>query len=170
MAAHLSTHDQLGMTDSERLDWLRLYRSENVGPHSFYRLLATYGTAARALDALPDLAQRGGYGRALKVATKAEAERELSGIAKLGARLLCAGEPGFPSLLAEPEALNDEKRLESYVVEGIGCESPSHGGRAPSKPGMWVWSTPRRLSDATACRRLHPRRPRPVARGRVGQD
>ena len=88
------------MTDAERLDWLRLYRSENVGPHSFYKLLATYGTAARALDALPDLAQRGGYGRPLRVATKAEAERELAGIAKLGARLLCASEPDFPERLA----------------------------------------------------------------------
>lgn len=43
------------LTDSERLDWLRLIRSENVGPISFFQLLRRYGTAAAALDALPCL-------------------------------------------------------------------------------------------------------------------
>ena len=47
-------------TDEERIDWLRLTRSENVGPMAFRRLLARFGTAEAALAALPDLTQAGG--------------------------------------------------------------------------------------------------------------
>ena len=48
------------LTPSERLDWLRLIRSENVGPVTFRHLLRRFGSAGAALAALPDLAQRGG--------------------------------------------------------------------------------------------------------------
>jgi DNA processing protein len=51
------------LSDSERLDWLRLTRSENVGPITFMALLERYGSAARALDALPELARSGGRKR-----------------------------------------------------------------------------------------------------------
>ncbi len=90
------------LTDTERLDWLRLYRSENVGPVTFFRLLEQFGGAGRALQALPDLARRGG-GKALRLCPKAEAERELAALHKLGARLLCAAEPEFPAALRAAE-------------------------------------------------------------------
>ena len=48
------------LTDEQRLDWLRLIRSENVGPSTFRALVNRYGGAAGALEALPDLARRGG--------------------------------------------------------------------------------------------------------------
>ena len=48
------------LSRAEKIDWLRLIRSENVGPLTFYRLLERFGTAAAALEALPDLARRGG--------------------------------------------------------------------------------------------------------------
>jgi DNA processing protein len=46
--------------DGQRLDWLRLIRSDHVGPHTFHALLARYGSAGAALAALPRLARRGG--------------------------------------------------------------------------------------------------------------
>lgn len=124
-----------GLSDSERLDWLRLYRSENIGPQSFHRLLATYGTAARALDALPGLAQRGGFGRPLRIASRAAAERELETLAKLGGRLLCAGEPGFPARLAELETaplltlLGHPHLLDKPAVAIVGARNASLAGR-----------------------------------------
>ena len=48
------------LTDEQRLDWLRLIRSENVGPRTFRALINQYGGASAALEALPDLARRGG--------------------------------------------------------------------------------------------------------------
>jgi len=91
------------LTDSQRLDWLRLYRSENVGPVTFFRLLERFGSAGRALEALPELAKRGGGKKPISLYSKAAAEREMAGLDKIGAKLLCACEPGFPKALASLE-------------------------------------------------------------------
>ena len=47
----------------ERLDWLRLCRTETIGPISFYAMLRRFGSAREALDALPRLARRTAPGR-----------------------------------------------------------------------------------------------------------
>lgn len=91
------------LSASERLDWLRLIRSENVGPITFFRLLDHFGSAAAALDALPRLARRGGRGGAVKVASREAAEREMATIEAVGAQLIAWGEPGYPPLLAHVE-------------------------------------------------------------------
>lgn len=87
------------LSDSEKLDWLRLARSDRVGPVAFRELLARFGTAARALDALPELA-RGGGGRPYRAAERGACERELAGLARIGARLIAACEPDYPAPLA----------------------------------------------------------------------
>jgi DNA processing protein len=48
------------LTDAQRLDWLRLIRSDNVGPRTFRSLINHFGSARAALERLPDLARRGG--------------------------------------------------------------------------------------------------------------
>ena len=83
-------------SDPERLDWIRLYRSQGVGTATFFALLEYFGTAARALEALPDLARRGGGKRVPKIAAPSVAERELEALAKLGGTLILAKDPGFP--------------------------------------------------------------------------
>lgn len=88
------------LNDEQRLAWLRLIRSENVGPSTFRSLLNHYGGATAAIEALPDLAHRGGAHAALKLCSRAEAEREMDGIARLGARLVALGEPDYPAVLA----------------------------------------------------------------------
>jgi DNA processing protein len=86
------------LTDAQRIDWLRLIRSENVGPVTFRMLVNRYGGARGALEALPELARKGG-GKTVRVATRAEAERELAGVARLGARIVGLGEPDYPPAL-----------------------------------------------------------------------
>ena len=86
------------LTDEQRLDWLRLIRSENIGPRTFRALINQFGGASAALDALPDLARRGGR-LLLKVATRAEAEKEMAAAARLGARFVAMGEPEYPKTL-----------------------------------------------------------------------
>ncbi|MFA7431105.1 MAG: DNA-processing protein DprA [Rhodospirillaceae bacterium] len=94
------THQSRLLSESERVDWLRLIRCENVGPVTFFRLLERFGSAANALAALPDLARRGGRTKPIKICSKARAEAELDDAARLGARAVCSGEPDFPALLA----------------------------------------------------------------------
>lgn len=93
-------HPRRALTDSERADWLRLIRTENVGPITFHRLLDQYGSAKAALDILPELARRGGRSRPLRTASKAEIERELAAARAVGARLIAACEPDYPAALA----------------------------------------------------------------------
>ncbi|RAK61530.1 DNA-protecting protein DprA [Phenylobacterium hankyongense] len=88
------------LTDAERRDWLRLARTENVGPVTFAQLVGRFGSAGKALAALPDLARRGGRMGGLKVPTEAEVDKELADGAALGARLLASCEPAFPQALA----------------------------------------------------------------------
>jgi DNA processing protein len=86
------------LTDEQRLDWLRLIRSEKVGPRTFRALINQYGGAAGALEALPDLARRGGR-LMLKVCSRAEAEKEMAAARRLGVRFIAMGEPDYPKTL-----------------------------------------------------------------------
>jgi DNA processing protein len=86
------------LSETERRDWLRLARTENVGPVTFDQLIQRFGTAGKALAALPELAQRGG--RRIAIASDAAVDKELARGAALGARLIAACEASFPQALA----------------------------------------------------------------------
>ena len=90
---------EANLTDEQRLAWLRLIRSDNVGPITFRDLIDRFGNATAALEALPDLAQRAG--RRIRICAPQEAERERAAIERMGARLIALGEPDYPSWLAD---------------------------------------------------------------------
>jgi DNA processing protein len=71
-------NESVRLSDEQRLDWLRLIRSDNVGPHTFRALINHYGGARAALSALPDLARRGGAKGPPRIASREDAERELA--------------------------------------------------------------------------------------------
>jgi DNA processing protein len=83
-----------------RLARLRLIRTPTIGPVTYRQLLARFGSAERAIEALPDLAARGG-GKAPRIAEAATVEREISRVEKLGARYLFIDDMDYPPLLAE---------------------------------------------------------------------
>jgi DNA processing protein len=85
------------LDDAQRLAWLRLIRSENVGPVTFRELINHFGSAAAALDAVPQLAERGG--RRIRIASVDEITREIAAAASLGARFVALGEPDYPPWL-----------------------------------------------------------------------
>ncbi len=70
----------------ERLDWLRLCRTDTIGPVSFYALLRQFGSAGEALAQLPQLGRRG-----LKAMPRVEAEREVGALDRIGAAIVCWG-------------------------------------------------------------------------------
>src|ERR1700760_341559 len=88
------------LTEAERLDRLRLIRSDNVGPRTFRSLLDHCGSAHAALERLPELARRGGAGRTFRICSKDEAQAELAASRRFGISLLAPGESGYPSRLA----------------------------------------------------------------------
>jgi DNA processing protein len=81
------------------IDRLRLVRSPGIGPITYRQLIARFGDAAAALDAVPDLARRGG-GRVPSLFGRADAEREIAAVEKLGARYIILGQGLYPRLLA----------------------------------------------------------------------
>ena len=87
------------LSDDQRLDWLRLIRSDNVGPCTFRSLVNHYGGAHRALAALPGLARRGGASGPARVCSRQEAERELTAARSLGVALVALGESDYPRRL-----------------------------------------------------------------------
>jgi len=100
MAEPTTARAGAALSDEERIDWLRLIRSENVGPRGFRSLLRYFGSARAALAQLPELARRGGAGT-LRICSRSEAERELAAARALGICLIGLGEPEYPARLAE---------------------------------------------------------------------
>lgn len=94
----------IALTDRQRIAWLRLIRSDNVGPATFRDLINHFGSAEAALDALPELSRRGGSTRSIRIATVADAERELDTARRFGARFIGIGEPDYPPALRQIDA------------------------------------------------------------------
>lgn len=92
------------LSDRQRLNWLRLIRTDNIGPVTFRDLILFCGTASSAIEMLPDLNIRGGSARPIRVMSMDDAERELETIERSGARLVGMGEPDYPSQLKNCEA------------------------------------------------------------------
>lgn len=83
-----------------RVARLRLIRTPTIGPVTYRQLLARFGSAERAIEALPDLAARGG-GKPPRIAEAGAVEREIARVEKLGARYLFIDDADYPPLLAE---------------------------------------------------------------------
>jgi len=90
------------ISQAEAFARIRLLRSPNIGPVSYRQLLRRFGDAQAALEALPDLAKRGGRG--YEAAPVARIEAEIAAMRKAGARYLFADSPDYPRLLAEMDA------------------------------------------------------------------
>jgi DNA processing protein len=126
----------MGMSAQERLDWLRLARSGGIGPVTIRDLIAFYGTATKALEALPDLVRRGGGVRPVRICARQDAEREIEALAKRGARLIARPDPDYPEALAAledaPPVITVKGRAELLQPEKIalvGARNASANGR-----------------------------------------
>lgn len=88
------------LQQAERIARLRLARTEGVGPITFRRLLERFGTAERALEAMPEMAKRGGRAKPLQPFSKSAAEDEIAKLSMLDAQLIVWGDAEYPEQLA----------------------------------------------------------------------
>lgn len=91
------TSAELGF--AQRRDWLRLIRTDSVGPATFRRLVNRYGSAAAAIEALPRIARQGGATAAPSIPKIEDAEGEIDALDSLGGRFVAVGEPDYPPML-----------------------------------------------------------------------
>ena len=124
------------MSPVERLAWLRLARAETVGPVAFRHLVQRFGSARKAVEALPALVARGGSARSPRLPSEAEALAELEAGEDLDARLLCAGEQDFPERLAALDppppviwARGRAELLAKHTVAVVGARIASAAGQ-----------------------------------------
>jgi DNA processing protein len=123
------------LSDRQRLNWLRLIRSENVGPATFRALVNQFGGAEAALAALPALSRRGGRA-SIRICSEDEAAAELEAADRVGARLVAMGETGYPPALthvdAPPPLLYVMGRIElagGPIIAIVGARNGSAAGQ-----------------------------------------
>ena len=80
---------------TERRDWLRLIRTQNVGPVAFRDLINRYGDAGSALNALPSLIRK----KPIHPPRPDQVEAEMEYAEQMGVRIICALEPNYPKYL-----------------------------------------------------------------------
>lgn len=134
--ADLFQEDMPRFSDAEKLNWLRLIRTENVGCATFYKLMERYGTAARALDALPELSRKGGSRKALIPPPMAEIEKEYDALLKMGGDFIFAGDADYPIPLSTCDdappvlsVLGSKRFLRAHAIAMVGARNASLNGR-----------------------------------------
>ncbi len=124
------------LTREERLAWLRLSRTENVGPLTFYRLLEKFGTALRALESLPDFSAKSGSRKPMKIPPADVVMREYDALLARGGDILLACDNDYPIGLASIEDappvlsfLGDKDLLKKPALGIVGARNASLNGR-----------------------------------------
>jgi len=99
-------------------------------------MLRRFGSARAALDVLPRLARRGERAKTVTAVTRGDAQAELAALHRAGARLVCWGEPGYPSALGAIDdappiltVLGQAELLQRPMIAVVGARNASANGR-----------------------------------------
>ncbi|MBD3769047.1 MAG: DNA-protecting protein DprA [Rhodobacterales bacterium] len=124
------------ISETERLNWIRLARTHGIGPVSFFQLLRRFGSAGAALEALPELSNRSRSSRRLQPPAPEEVEQELKAVERYGARIVLSSEPDYPPLLTNLEPppplltlLGKAELATRPTVALVGARNASAAGR-----------------------------------------
>lgn len=154
------------ISETERIDRIRLIRTPRIGAVTYHRLMHRFGSAAAVLAALPDIARRAG-GDTPRIHSVDAARRERDQVARLGASLIFHGEPDYPALLAQTDdapafltVRGNKGLLAGYPIAVVGARNASANGqylaetlaRDLGNAGMMIVSGLARGIDAAAHR------------------
>lgn len=119
---------------ANQIDWLRLIRTENIGPITFYKLLERFGTAGAALEGVVELSGRGG--KKISPLPQSDAVAEIEALEKIGGELITRLDPTYPPLLATItdappvlSVLGNKSLLAKRTVAIVGARNASLNGR-----------------------------------------
>ncbi len=134
---HPSIEARVGipLDDAQKLAWLRLIRSENIGPATFRDLINFCGSASEAIEALPNLLRRSPAAKRTKIMSMDHACDELERLQRLGGSLVCLGEPDYPAALRAADmpppvlsVIGDRDCLARKAVAFVGSRNASLSG------------------------------------------
>lgn len=122
---------------SDVIDTLRLIRSENVGPKTFFALIKFFGSASKALENIAEFSVRGGRAKPINIFSKELAEKEIESLNKSGAKIISYNDPSFSKLLKHipdcPPMLTykgNRDLFNSRSVAIVGARNASINGKA----------------------------------------
>ena len=88
------------LSDRQRINWLRLIRTDNVGPATFRDLINRFGSAENALAMLPELVTSGGAAKLPRIPSQSPKPRPSWKPRQSTAHASSAiGEPDYPAML-----------------------------------------------------------------------
>lgn len=126
---------QKSLSNKERLSWLRLSRSENVGSKTFFSLLQLYGSAEIALERVQNMSIKGGRKKPIKLCTLAEATREIESTYAFGGEIIATCEREFPPYLRNihdcPPVITvhgQKHLLQNHSIAIVGARNASANG------------------------------------------
>ncbi|WP_363318384.1 DNA-processing protein DprA [Marivita sp.] len=137
MEQNSSTHPLLPpTTEDQRFAWLRLLRSRRVGISTFYRLMGDHGSAAAALQHLPEIARAAGVPN-YELCPEAVIHAEFKAAKGAGAVLICRGDAAYPLALCDLDdappmlwAIGNTDILSQPQIALVGARNASSlGGR-----------------------------------------
>ena len=122
------------LSDQERVAWLRLIRTERIGPTTFQQLMDRFGwNAQKVLDALPELTRSR---KAPSPPPQSMIEDEIAAAQKIGVRVIALCEPDYPEALADildaPPLISVRGDMTAFLKPGIamvGARNASAAGR-----------------------------------------
>ncbi|MEM9964708.1 MAG: DNA-processing protein DprA, partial [Asticcacaulis sp.] len=121
-------------TDEERFARLQLSRTPRIGPVHFQQLIRRFGSARKAVEALPSIARR--TGGAIQPAKPEQVEAEIARGQAMGARLIVLGDAAYPKLLAQIPAappvlwvMGQHTAFPSRAVAIVGARNASAAGQ-----------------------------------------
>jgi len=123
------------ISESERVAWVRLSRTKNIGKTTFFNLLKIFGNVNDAVKNVGDYSLKGGLKFPIQVADEALAIKEISDCKKIGAEIITFIEPEYPPLLkqiADPPPIitirGNKNLLNKDIISVVGPRNSSTNG------------------------------------------
>ncbi len=124
------------LSPEEKINWLRLARTELIGPKTFSEILQKYDNITQALEALPELVSKKHPKKSLKIPSVQDIHQELEQHHKLKADLIAFVEPEYPEILrhiADPppiiSVLGKRHLLQKPILAIVGARNASLNGK-----------------------------------------
>ncbi|TAL03978.1 MAG: DNA-protecting protein DprA [Rhodospirillaceae bacterium] len=122
------------LSRDDLIDWIRLIRTEGIGPVMFRQLVERFGAPGEVLHHLPTLTAN--RKRPVKLFTAAQAEAEMAAAARLGLTYITWRDPAYPAPLAAIDdappvllAKGDATILNRPMIAIVGARNASVNGR-----------------------------------------
>jgi DNA processing protein len=138
MFGNIFTNNKPLYYSNETIDILRLIRSENIGPKTFFSLIKFFGSATNALENVQDFSLRGGKSKPIKLYSKEHALKEIESLEKHKCSLVTYKDSNYSELLSQisdpPPVLSYKGNISllnhSKIIAIVGARNSSVNARS----------------------------------------